>query len=354
MQIEDCEVYAQWRHCIATNGPLDSLIIATAGYIAFNSVMIVPFSWGAGKHQWNVSIADLSRILRYVNLVQVLYNPAMFFAKFCLLLQVQRIFCIAQRNFTFWAIQILIIANALIYTSVLFAFVFACSPREAIWNPNIKGKCMSSGPAMVATSGINLASDIAILVLPIIGVSKLQMPLSRKLGVSAVFAVGLLAIAACIARLVYTIHLIQTHDITYWVAATGLWTLAEFCTVILCACFPTFPRLFQWAVGKGPRGSKYSYDTNPRSKPTIRDEANSPYIWGGPTNMKTKVSSSPYIAMDERTVMGASNSEGALNNSQSSLWLEEARNYIAVQRTFDVESMRQGQSTHGSAPTSPR
>ena len=45
--------------------------------------------------------------------------------------------------------------------------------------------------AMCVTAGlINISSSVAILSFPLVGLSHLQLPLRRKLGVYAVFAVG--------------------------------------------------------------------------------------------------------------------------------------------------------------------
>ena len=46
----------------------------------------------------------------------------------------------------------------------------------------------------VATSSVGLAVDILILILPIIGVSKLQMPLRRKIGLGVIFLSGILCV----------------------------------------------------------------------------------------------------------------------------------------------------------------
>ena len=44
----------------------------------------------------------------------------------------------------------------------------------------------------VATSSVGLAIDLLILILPLVAVSKLQMPLCRKLGLSVIFMTGIL------------------------------------------------------------------------------------------------------------------------------------------------------------------
>lgn len=116
----------------------------------------------------------------------------MLFVKLALLLQIQRIFAINQRNFIFWASWALIIANAATYISVLFVFIFACVPRAKFWKPMISGKCINVDVAMISTSVINLVSDLGILILPLLPIWSLQMPLKRKIGVGSIFATGAL------------------------------------------------------------------------------------------------------------------------------------------------------------------
>ena len=70
--------------------------------------------------------------------------------------------------------------------------IFECTPREKIWNPSLPGTCINIQLSFVITAVINIVSDVTILLLPLAWIWQLQMPVTRKLGVSAVFATGLL------------------------------------------------------------------------------------------------------------------------------------------------------------------
>ncbi|KAF3764060.1 hypothetical protein M406DRAFT_356413 [Cryphonectria parasitica EP155] len=72
------------------------------------------------------------------------------------------------------------------------------------------------------------------------------MDMRRKIGVIAIFAVGLLACVASIVRLVYSIQLTQTADETWAIDPVGIWAFVEFTTVILSGCFPILPRFIQF------------------------------------------------------------------------------------------------------------
>jgi hypothetical protein len=66
------------------------------------------------------------------------------------------------------------------------------------------------------------------------------------------------AVAASAARLVYTTKLIKNQtnpNVVWWAEVTAIWVLAEFSTVILCGCFPMFPRFVKHLTGKDPLGT---------------------------------------------------------------------------------------------------
>ena len=63
-----------------------------------------------------------------------------------------------------------------------------CLPSDALGF----AKCSNKLNVLdIVISTINIISDFYILILPLVVISRLQMPLNRKLGVSAVFATGL-------------------------------------------------------------------------------------------------------------------------------------------------------------------
>ncbi|GAW21830.1 hypothetical protein ANO14919_113550 [Xylariales sp. No.14919] len=169
----------------------------------------------------------------------------MFFAKYTVLPQIESIFYKHQQSKgRSRLISALIWANLFFYLAIFFAFVFACVPRSKITNPTLPGRCISTNASILATSAINVVSDISILIIPTVAVWNLQLTPRKKFGVSVVFAVGIFACIACVVRLYYSVKLTQSEDATWHIEPVGSWALAEFTTVILVACFPVLPRLF--------------------------------------------------------------------------------------------------------------
>ena len=115
-----------------------------------------------------------------------------FFVKLAILLQLQHIFITSHRQPVFFVIQALIWVNFAFYIAIFFAEIFACVPRQRIWDKTVPGKCISVNILLVAPGGVNIVSDCLILMIPTILVFRLQMALKNKLAVVAVFGSGLL------------------------------------------------------------------------------------------------------------------------------------------------------------------
>lgn len=79
------------------------------------------------------------------------------------------------------------------YVAITLVEILSCSPREKYWNVLMTtGHCLDVNDANISAGAVNSFSDFVILLLPLSVIWRLQMPLKRKIGVSAVFLTGLL------------------------------------------------------------------------------------------------------------------------------------------------------------------
>ena len=93
----------------------------------------------------------------------------------------------------FYSARIVIVINGIYYIISLSLTTFACSPREAIWNPLItNARCLANNTVVLVTCLFNIISDIIILMLPARAVWKLRIPTRNKLRILLLFAIGLL------------------------------------------------------------------------------------------------------------------------------------------------------------------
>ncbi|MCJ1357428.1 MAG: hypothetical protein MMC33_007424 [Icmadophila ericetorum] len=144
-----------------------------------------------------------------------------------------------------YAIHITLWLTISFYFAIMVVEIFACTPREKIWNPLVVGRCVNPTAILIAAASSNVATDFAILVLPMYTLLHLQMPRKRKLGILAVFATGALAYMTSAVRLNASINMLRTGDMTFSIAVVGLWTFAEIAIGITVACLPCTPRFFK-------------------------------------------------------------------------------------------------------------
>lgn len=91
-----------------------------------------------------------------------------------------------------WMCRIVMWVNILYYISVIIVSTVSCSPHEKIWDPTLPGTCLNIKAFFVSNATLNLASDIIILALPQRSIWSLNMSRDKKIGVSLVFAVGVM------------------------------------------------------------------------------------------------------------------------------------------------------------------
>jgi hypothetical protein len=193
------------------------LVLSQLGFFAFTGLMIRAVDLGQGTHQWNVSIAHVQQVIQVwalgafyslwlrpkrtaadawasqlSNVIEIIYCPIILGAKVAMLLQMRRMFIISKTGKLFWLHEILLWTNVPCYLALMLSFVFACIPREKLWNPTVPGRCISSNGSLIASSSLNVVSDVTMLLLPLVVILRLQLPLKSKLILSAVFGTGVL------------------------------------------------------------------------------------------------------------------------------------------------------------------
>jgi hypothetical protein len=77
------------------------------------------------------------------------------------------------------------------YVAVIIVAFCQCRPLYKAWSPFLEeGTCIDTNQYFLGNSVINIITDILILVLPVVAISKLQMKTYMKLGVIGAFLLG--------------------------------------------------------------------------------------------------------------------------------------------------------------------
>lgn len=94
-------------------------------------------------------------------------------------------------NFKIWAYGIGGFVIAWVIT-IVFVFIFICVPVQKLWYPQLPGHCSNQVATWCANAASTIATDIAILVLPMKRVWNLNMGKVQRIGLIIAFGLGFL------------------------------------------------------------------------------------------------------------------------------------------------------------------
>ncbi|RCI10277.1 hypothetical protein L249_8579 [Ophiocordyceps polyrhachis-furcata BCC 54312] len=222
------------------------------GFAAF--VFFVASGWsllafghygGFFVHQWNVQAKTMITISYVLYFFPIFYCATMMFAKTAILLEWTRLFVPIIRNSFYWISRVTTFINVFLYLSVIVATSLYCVPVEKVWHKWVPGRCLNRKAVDTCVAVFNLAIDLLILALPQRIIWSLKIDTSRKIGVSIVFSVGLLACACAVARTYLVIQLDFTGDVTYKLCETFMFAYSEMTCVLMVFFVPGSARAFK-------------------------------------------------------------------------------------------------------------
>ncbi|KAF5007165.1 hypothetical protein FDECE_6475 [Fusarium decemcellulare] len=192
---------------------------------------------------------------KYMFFIEYIYAFALFFAKMSILFFYWRMFRVSNIKI---AIQVLMGCSIIWILIRIFLTSLQCFPIEYVWDDSIKdGYCVIDATKFFfGTVLTHVLIDIAILILPIVQIQKLQLPLLQKICIILMFMFGILV---CIAGIVI-VDVCSKYDITSadldWnMAPIVLWATVEVNLVTISTCLPTIRPACLYIFGCGNPGS---------------------------------------------------------------------------------------------------
>ena len=145
---------------------------------------------GVGKH---VTLIDPSGINFYLHSLYFdgwIYNCALLFIKLSVLCFYQRVFATTRRTRqVLWLTAGITIAW---FIGNTFAVLFQCIPARAIWDANVRGKCIHSFAFYLGSAGPSIVLDFVLLFIPVPFLWRLHMRTSQKIALTVTFLLGYL------------------------------------------------------------------------------------------------------------------------------------------------------------------
>ncbi|KAL2268214.1 hypothetical protein VTJ83DRAFT_3060 [Remersonia thermophila] len=134
------------------------------------------------------------------------------------------------------------------FANVLQVFLI-CRPFAKTYTPELEGVCGNQIASFIAIGVFNIVTDIFIIVMPLPTVWSLKMSTPTKLGLTAVFVVGLLVSIIAVIRIV-TLTQLDMENLTGTMVWADFWSATEPLLAVLCISLPMLGSLVSRCVGR--------------------------------------------------------------------------------------------------------
>ncbi|KAK1976071.1 hypothetical protein LZ30DRAFT_735673 [Colletotrichum cereale] len=207
---------------------------------------------GLGSHIWTIPVEVQQSGRRMTIAATLAYHLTFIVVKMAILTQYRRVFAVPRFCLSCDLMLgfIGIFGIAVVVSSVAISaptwrgdtFQFERYNEEAWW---------------LATATVHLATDLIIFFMPIPMLSRLKLERVQKFALIATFGVGFITTGISIVR-ISTITHVFTADVTWDVIPALVWSQAELCCAIVCACIPTLRPLLRTC--RATRSQQHIYD----------------------------------------------------------------------------------------------
>ncbi|RDH14521.1 hypothetical protein M747DRAFT_249275, partial [Aspergillus niger ATCC 13496] len=248
----------------------DDVTIAVAWALAVGifAVNVKMIELGFGENMWDIDPMDnITLIFKCFQGFVVMYKTQVSLAKISVCLFLLRIFQSTLFRYTTYAV---IGLNAAIGITWVLTDSFRCIPVHLAWTQwegLETGRCVDFIAVTFANAFVNIAVDIIMVLMPVYEVTKLNLSARKKVGVSVMFAMGLVLTAVAIIRVVVFWYNRWNTNLTEQLQPIVHWSVLETQIAVMCACLPTFRamlvHLFPKVLGNTSDHSSYGKRNTP-------------------------------------------------------------------------------------------
>ncbi|KAF4467068.1 integral membrane [Fusarium albosuccineum] len=235
---------------------------------------------GFGRHLWNVPVTNIAAILQMFYSIQILYILVQVSAKASLLAFYSRVFTDRKFRIAVWVAYVFLFGHGIIFLGLV---TFHCIPVHSIWDRSVDGKCIDLTAIAYAGGVLSIIEDIAIFILPIPELMKLQLQGKKKTALFFMFSIGSFACVTSIVRLKYLGSFSDPVDPTWHNVYVVIWSTIELSCALICASLPALRPLVQMVPGvlSTVKGSSFKKTTDEsiyehaHPRPTVKPDIES-------------------------------------------------------------------------------
>ncbi|KAF2176841.1 hypothetical protein K469DRAFT_605642 [Zopfia rhizophila CBS 207.26] len=177
---------------------------------------------------------NLILALKYYYLSQILYKTNITLNKLAFLFLYLRLFAIPLFRRICLVMIYIIMASGIAFVILT---IFQCTPIEKAWLKGaVEGHCVSLPWFRWTWTAFNLFTDLLIFMIPMPVISRLQMSLSKKIGLAIVFVIGFFICLTTALRMKTIVRATHAKEQTWESCPANLWSFIEVAVGVICAC----------------------------------------------------------------------------------------------------------------------
>ncbi|KLU81041.1 hypothetical protein MAPG_00136 [Magnaporthiopsis poae ATCC 64411] len=189
------------RHTNHGLGADDHMATLSMFFALFYSIIcIVQTKYGLGLPLALRPKPNLIPYTRWNYAGRPIYQMGISFFKVALLISYLRLFQGTSHRGYRAAVWITIVAVVLGHLGCSLCLVLACNPVYKSWEPLVPGTCLAPGPSFTGYAIVTIVSDIAVTIIPLPVLIKLNVSRSKKLGLVFIFVLGIFTTICSVLR----------------------------------------------------------------------------------------------------------------------------------------------------------
>jgi len=202
-----------------------------------------------GKHIWIASPDAVTVFLKGLFISEVCFTGVIVSVKYSLLCFYWRLFKVhpSVRR----AIYVLLAIVTAWGIAIILVVCLQCRPLRGFWDKSTNAVCAVNDFKFFYGNSIpNIATDIAILILPIHSVLRLKITNWQRFCVLGIFVLGGFIIAISVTRLLILLRLnLHSPDVTWEFVHPQIWTCLEINVATICCCLPSLRPIILLFIG---------------------------------------------------------------------------------------------------------
>jgi len=202
---------------------------------------VVTVVYGLGQNIQDVDPVVIPQWLKFMFLGQILWISSNTCVRISIIFLYVSIFRV--RSFRIAAYTVLGL-NLAYFLAVILQTLLICQPVAFNWDHTMTGSCGDQKTSDEVIGVLNIFYDVVLIILPMPMLWKLQMAISRKLALSAIFGMGIIICIITILRVCFIVS-IDDENPTHSYAVVGILANLEPLLGIINACLPVIRPVLQ-------------------------------------------------------------------------------------------------------------